>query len=65
MAAMWWLALLLILIVTWMGWRTTRTAPQNNLYGSLGYGDLSALVPSLIDALAIVLAITVLMIVFS
>jgi hypothetical protein len=65
MAAMWWLALLLILIMAWVGWRAVQTAPQNNLYGSLGYGDLSALVPCLIDALAIILAITVLMIVFS
>ena len=42
-----------------------QTAPQSNLYGSLGYDDLVALVPSLIEAVAIVLAIAALMIVFS
>jgi hypothetical protein len=48
-----------------MRWRAMQTAPQTDPYGSLGYGDLSALVPSIIDALAILLAIIVLTTVFS
>lgn len=61
---MWWPALLLIPIGVWLGWRSMRTAPQNDAYGSLGYSYLSDLIPLLIDAAAIIAGIAVLMIVF-
>ena len=65
MAGMWWVAIPLIAIFVWTRWRFMRAGPRRDFYGSLGYGDLSSVFVSLMDALAIAAAIYVLITVLS
>jgi hypothetical protein len=62
---MWWAAISLIAIFVWTRWRLLRAGPRRDFYGSLGYGDLSSVLVSLVDALAIAAAIYVLIAVLS